>query len=387
MLPRALNRLRCPSCLGTLWVASKLETRSVGIDAAAIEPACACTRHAQDGSAAPCPECWREEIELGTLACDCGLMYPIVRGVPRVDAYALFRFRDDFLRHRDALSKDERRAFDEARSDPQDARFGSTRRSFSLEWDLWQPGDKTWIWNLEERKRVFARDVDLGSLDRSTPKVVLDAGCGNGQLAAGIASLGFEVYAIDLSSGIERAHAVKKEIAAARAPMLHYVQGNLATPPFAPGSFDIVYSSGVLHHTPDTEATFLKVLALTRPGGRGYVWLYSASLKPVKWALSTTLRTMTTRLPPDVLQSMCERAAPALVDVTSLLTRLGVRHTPPRSAREMAVSLFDELSPRYQHHHRPPEVEAWYRSLGFTCMAVCSVNRNGFGMRATRAAS
>ena len=46
--------------------------------------------------------------------------------------------------------------------------------------------------------------------------------------------------------------------------------------PFAPESFDYIYSIGVLHHTPDCEQAFKGLPRLLKPGGRIAIWLYSA---------------------------------------------------------------------------------------------------------------
>lgn len=45
--------------------------------------------------------------------------------------------------------------------------------------------------------------------------------------------------------------------------------------PFADGSFDLVYSWGVLHHTPDTEAAIAEVRRVLAPGGQVRIMLYS----------------------------------------------------------------------------------------------------------------
>ena len=44
--------------------------------------------------------------------------------------------------------------------------------------------------------------------------------------------------------------------------------------PFASNSFDVVYSNGVLHHTPDTAGAIREVHRVLRPGGVAKVMLY-----------------------------------------------------------------------------------------------------------------
>jgi SAM-dependent methyltransferase len=44
--------------------------------------------------------------------------------------------------------------------------------------------------------------------------------------------------------------------------------------PFATESFDVVYSNGVLHHTPDTVGAISEVHRVLRPGGTAKVMLY-----------------------------------------------------------------------------------------------------------------
>ncbi|MHB1843343.1 MAG: class I SAM-dependent methyltransferase [Deltaproteobacteria bacterium] len=44
--------------------------------------------------------------------------------------------------------------------------------------------------------------------------------------------------------------------------------------PFADGSFDLVYSWGVLHHSPNTEKTLAEVRRVLAPGGEARIMLY-----------------------------------------------------------------------------------------------------------------
>ena len=53
------------------------------------------------------------------------------------------------------------------------------------------------------------------------------------------------------------------------------VQANAEMLPIASDSIDIVYSCGVLHHTPSTEKTLEEVLRVMKPGGKAVISLYS----------------------------------------------------------------------------------------------------------------
>ncbi len=44
--------------------------------------------------------------------------------------------------------------------------------------------------------------------------------------------------------------------------------------PFADNSFDLVYSSGVIHHTPDTPKAMREIIRVCKPGGRCKVMIY-----------------------------------------------------------------------------------------------------------------
>ena len=46
-------------------------------------------------------------------------------------------------------------------------------------------------------------------------------------------------------------------------------------PPCGNDTFDVVYSWGVIHHTPDTERALAEIVRVCRPGGRLKVMIYN----------------------------------------------------------------------------------------------------------------
>jgi SAM-dependent methyltransferase len=57
---------------------------------------------------------------------------------------------------------------------------------------------------------------------------------------------------------------------------VQFVETDLRRPALKAASFDVVYSSGVLHHTPNPRASFAVLAQLARPGGTIVLGLYNA---------------------------------------------------------------------------------------------------------------
>jgi SAM-dependent methyltransferase len=55
--------------------------------------------------------------------------------------------------------------------------------------------------------------------------------------------------------------------------------GDAENLPFEEGSFDVVYSWGVIHHSPNTETAIAEIRRVLRPGGEARIMIYS------KWSL------------------------------------------------------------------------------------------------------
>jgi ubiquinone/menaquinone biosynthesis C-methylase UbiE len=102
-------------------------------------------------------------------------------------------------------------------------------------------------------------------------KEVLDAGCGGGRYTVAWRLLGARrAIGVDISpSGIESA---RGRLVDAGMDRVIFEVGNVLKLPFEDNSFDIVFSNGVLHHTPDWKAGVAELVRVLKPGGMG--WLY-----------------------------------------------------------------------------------------------------------------
>jgi len=111
-------------------------------------------------------------------------------------------------------------------------------------------------------------------LDRAIPgdARIADIGCGTGQMSLYLARADRVIVGADLS----RAALLLGTRAARRYGLaVQFVETDLHRSGLRPASFDVVYSSGVLHHTPNPRAAFAVLAELARPNGIVIVGVYN----------------------------------------------------------------------------------------------------------------
>src|SRR5258705_346321 len=102
---------------------------------------------------------------------------------------------------------------------------------------------------------------------------ILEIGCGTGQMSLYLTRADRLVIGADLA----RASLLLGQGAARRFGLtrVQFVETDLHRPGLRAGAFDVVYASGVLHHTPDPRASFAQMMPLLRPGGMIVIGLYN----------------------------------------------------------------------------------------------------------------
>jgi SAM-dependent methyltransferase len=105
-----------------------------------------------------------------------------------------------------------------------------------------------------------AEDVAFEAVAESSPRRVLDVGCGTGEFAEHVASeLGAEVFCVDISSRMI-------ELTSARG--IEARVGDVQHLSFEDDSFDCVVANWVLYHARDLDRGVREVHRVLKPGGR-----------------------------------------------------------------------------------------------------------------------
>ena len=246
-----------------------------------------------------------------------------------------------------------------------DADQSRTKSAYALQWGRFR------IIRPEEDRATFANRTGLSPADLDGA-LVLDAGCGMGRYLRVVADQGGRIVGLDLSWAVRAARDLTAEF-----PGVSLVRGDLLRPPLAPGSFDHIYSLGVLDHTPDPRAAFLALAKLLKPGGRVCVWVYHRE-RPLLERIKDAHRALSTRLPLGVLVPLCRASAPigalkrrlqssrnrlvSRAGVALHLLTIGVSMHPDAEVR--VCDTLDWYAPRYMSRHTTEEVAGWFAEAG-----------------------
>ena len=117
-----------------------------------------------------------------------------------------------------------------------------------------------------------------------------------------------------------------------------FVQADILALPFAPASFDLVFSEGVLHHTPSTESGASRRSArLLRPGGEIMIYVYRRKA-PAREYVDDYVRERIADLPPEEAWDLLRPLTRLGQALAELETRSRCRRTSSCSASRRACT-------------------------------------------------
>ncbi|MFZ2956834.1 MAG: methyltransferase domain-containing protein [Candidatus Ozemobacteraceae bacterium] len=267
-------------------------------------------------------------IMRGQLFCPgCGMSIPIIRGVPR------FIFSDTYA------------------------------ASFGAEWKKFNK-TKSDAFVASE----FATMLALSPSDMSG-KTVLDAGCGAGNYSRfAVEKWNAEtVVGVDLSTAVDAAFENTRHL-----QNVLIIQADINALPMKKGLFDTVFSIGVIHHTPDTKASFCKIAEQVKKNGIMAIWIYGAYWLRKTNNLDFLRKNFTSRMNPKVLMLLAHAAAYIYYLYKIPLIGTALRETIPIAMdNEHSIRVlnnFDLYSPAFVNRHTIDELFHWFFATGFSDM-------------------
>jgi SAM-dependent methyltransferase len=191
------------------------------------------------------------------------------------------------------------------------------------------------------RSRIFSNEF-VRLLDQAIPADarIVEIGCGTGQMSLCLANGNRVMIGADLTRpSLELAADAADRFGIER---VLFVETDLRRPGLRQGAFDVVYSSGVLHHTPDPRASFAAIAKLLKPGGIMVLGLYHAIA----------------RLPHRFRRVIARMTGFKVIPWDSVL-RARVNEPGRRQAW-----LRDQYKHPEEHLHTPGEVKRWFSENG-----------------------
>src|SRR5881275_3699994 len=150
-------------------------------------------------------------------------------------------------------------------------------------------GTKEYSDEVEARKYFVESHIPgFADFERWRGKRVLEIGCGIGTDTINFARAGAQVTAVDLSEkSVELAR--KRTTVFGLEDCIRFRAGNAEqlSAFVPPEPYDLIYSFGVIHHTPNPEAVLEQLRKYTRPGTTVKIMVYHRRSWKVAWILAT----------------------------------------------------------------------------------------------------
>ncbi len=223
-------------------------------------------------------------------------------------------------------------------------------------------------------------------------RIVLEGGCGKGRHSAIVAGWGAkDVLAVDLGAAVEAAYRNTRDL-----PNVHVVQADLFHLPVSPGSVDVGFSVGVLHHTPEPERCFGCLASAVRPGGKVIAWVYGRENNGwLVHGVNPVRERVTSKLPSRVVEQLAKvPAAVLLLAGRGIYRPLSRGPLAPLGARlfyrdyllqlsefpfeEIHTIVHDHLTPPIAHYIEGPSFRGWFEAARLEDVRVEWHNQNSW---------
>jgi SAM-dependent methyltransferase len=288
-----------------------------------------------------------------------------------------------------------------------------TENSFAFKWQQRNTYDSPQMRTILQRwlvERYGLKDIDEIRRLFARRRRILDAGCGSGFSSSLWMSQSWrgegktEWFGVDISKAIDVAQERLGSF-----PGTRFIQADILQLPFREQMFDIIFSEGVLHHTPNTKLALKSLASFLEPAGEIMFYVYRKK-GPIREFTDDYIRSLVSNLDPQEAWSVLHpltKLGQALaelhteVEVPEDIPYLGIkagRYDIQRliywhfaklywneafSFEENNHVNFDWYHPRYAHRQTEDEIQRWCDEVGLSIVHF-DIQESGFTVRAIK---
>jgi len=316
------------------------------------------------------------EIKTGLLFSSLGFVFPVINGIPRMLVEAVYDYRSflqqhvpDYTNRLRELTTSQGQLLNECISGNK-----KTKKSFEWEWNFLdaEKKDKIWEKDIASLTDIFLSETGL-SIQDVNHKLTIDVGSGHGLMTSAIASLtNTTAIGVELSKAVENAYVHNQQSNA------WFVQADLRYLPFTAGTFDVLYSSGVIHHTNNTFESLKRIETTLKHDGLLCIWLYHPQ-KNLYHTVALWLRKFISKLP---IQLAFIIITLFIFPFTFLIKK--IRNKRPVNYREELIYLFDSFTPEFRDEVPKEKAIGWVNDLEYQEINVTTVDQYGYSIAAIK---
>ncbi len=311
------------------------------------------------------------EVKDGLLYSETGFVFPVIDGIPRLlveSVYDYAEFLKTNIADYEGMLKQIEQQYGKVLGYCK-KKNKKTKASFAFEWSFLKPEKSDKLWHDESSSLI---DVFLKETGEEatyfTGKIIADIGCGHGLMTSKSASIAKHSIGAEISKAVEMAYQRNKNKNA------WYVQADLQYLPFDDSIFDLLYSSGVIHHTNDTEKSFLLIERIIRQGGKICLWLYHPQ-KSKLHKLMMWLRKFTSQLP---LKIAFVFLLLFVFPFSFLIKKIKNKNAP--NFREEMIDLLDGFTPEFRFEIPHEIAKNWLRQSGYDAIEITTSGQYGYAI-------
>ncbi len=264
---------------------------------------------------------------------------------------------------------------------PRFVKSDSYTKSFSKEWAKWanvQYENENVNSPMHNHTKSMFEKITLLDDDAFKGKLTVEFGCGGGRFIDVVRKKGGISIGIDLSTAVEQAgHNFKDD------ENVLIVQGDILNAPFKDGSFDIGYTMGVLHHTPEPYKGFVELARILKKQAVLICCVYPKnsyydfrsvdrvrkSINKTEFLFGNKLALLYAHFSARILYPLLPRIS-KISEKSKKMVRyveenfLPVLYIPDVKWRVLDV--YDSITPKYASTHSKAEITSWFTKQGFT---------------------